>query len=316
MFKEKIENRESGILLYGITPPKCDNSTDKIEEITLRTINRIEDLNIDGLVIYDLQDETSRNANERPFPFSKTIDAHTYSSTYLKNLSVHKIIYCSVGKLQPEELRDILENNPEDSSTVFVGVPSKDYPIKLTLNQAYDIWNDRETNRNLLGAVAIPERHSNKKNEHLKMLDKTNSGCSFFITQCVYNMEYVKNLISDLYYLSSKNNVKMPTLIFTITPCGSIKTLKFLDWLGIHVPDWLVNELSNCQDILSKSVDLCLKIAEEIIDFCHEKHIPFGLNIESVSIKKDEISASENLLRSITQLLERKGIRAALENVE
>jgi hypothetical protein len=40
-----------------------------------------------------------------------------------------------------------------------------------------------------------------------------------------------------------------------------------------------------------------------------EKEVPFGLNIESVSIKKDEIEASENLLKSVAKLLEEKGIR-------
>mgnify|MGYP003575018625 CR=1 FL=1 len=311
MFRNKIENQESGILLYGITPPKSQNSEEKIDAITEKTINRIQKLNIDGLVVYDLQDESSRNPNERPFPFFQTIDAFTYSNVNLKNLAVEKIVYCSVGKLSEEQLLSLLKNNSAGNSTVFVGVPSKEHPIQLPLSRAYDIWKQANL-KSYLGAVAIPERHCIKKNEHLKLVHKMESGCRFFITQCVYNIEYVKNLISDVYFYSQQHNTPVPTLIFTITPCGSLKTLKFLDWLGIHVPDWLTNELSNSQDILKKSVDLCIKIAREIIDFCQEKNIPFGLNIESVSIRKEEIEASEALLRAVTEILETKGIRTSL----
>ncbi len=308
MFSDKIINGESGVLLYGITPPKSSNSPEKIEEITLKTINRIKQLEIDGLVIYDIQDEASRNASERPFPFISTVDAHTYSSVYLKELDLPKIVYCSVGKLSEDQLSANLMDSSPDNASVFVGMPSKGLPVKMTLSQAYTIWN-QISRQNLLGAVAIPERHYLKKNEHLKIASKLENGCSFFITQCVYNVNNVKNLVTDLHDWSKETGTKLPTLIFTLTPCGSLKTLKFINWLGIHVPEWLANELSNCNNILEKSVDTCLKIASQIMDFCMEKEVPFGLNIESVSIKKDEIEASENLLKSVAKLLEEKGIR-------
>ena len=314
MFNSKIRKREPGIVLYGITPPKAGNSDQKTVEITGKTISRIEKLKVDGLVIYDLQDESSRTAAERPFPFMQTIDAHTYASVWLKDLNVSKIIYCSVGKLTEEQLLENLRGYAGENSTVFVGVPSKDHPVQLSLSKAYEIWKDSESEA-LLGAVAIPERHSLKQNEHTRILSKVNGGCSFFITQCVYNTEYVKNLVSDLYYQSLEQQAQLPYLIFTLTPCGSLKTLKFLDWLGIHVPQWLINELTHSHDILAKSVDLCINIAEEIIDFCAEKDIPFGLNIESVSIKKEEIEASGILLEAVTKMLEKKGIRKKIDQI-
>ena len=314
MFTSKIQQRQSGILLYGITPPKANNTPEKIDEITKRTISRIEKLDIDGLVIYDLQDEATRNPEERPFPFFQTIDAFTYANEWFKDLELSKVVYCSVGKLTEQELTSQIKRGSEKNATVFVGAPSKDHHVHLSLDKAYKIWNESQ-GVSLLGAVAIPERHYVKKNEHIRISNKMNSGCSFFITQCVYNIEYVKNLVSDVYFSALKSDTPVPTLIFTLTPCGSVKTLKFLDWLGIHVPEWLSNELTNCNDILSKSVDLCIKIAREIIDFCLEKNIPFGLNIESVSIRKEEIEASALLLNSVAAILEEKGVRAKAEKV-
>ncbi|WP_207531703.1 methylenetetrahydrofolate reductase [Desertivirga arenae] len=312
MFNSKIEKRQSGILLYGITPPKANNSAEKIEEITKRTIGRVQDLDIDGLVIYDLQDEATRNPMERPFPFFQTIDAFTYANEWFRDLNLSKIVYCSVGKLTEDELSRQVQKGQGNNATVFVGAPSRDHQVQLSLDKAYKIWKDYNPS-SLLGAVAIPERHNLKKNEHIRIANKMQSGCSFFITQCVYNVEYVKNLVSDLYFSSQQTGTDIPTLIFTLTPCGSVKTLKFLDWLGIHVPEWLVNELTYSNNILSRSVDLCIQIATEIIDYCLDKNIPFGLNIESVSIRKEEIEASGLLLKSVAKILEEKGVRSKLE---
>ena len=96
------------------------------------------------------------------------------------------------------------------------------------------------------------------------------------------------------------------TSIPGIPTCGSLKTLDFLSWLGINVPQWLKNELHHCDDMLAKSVDLSLEIANEIKQFCEAKGIPYGFNIESVSIRKVEIEASEYLLEGVKKLLKKE----------
>ena len=92
MLVDKIKNRESGIILYGITPPKKGTSVEKIEEISARQIQRLQSLSIDGLILYDIQDEKSRTSEERPFPFMETLDSFSYSQDYLSSLSIPKII--------------------------------------------------------------------------------------------------------------------------------------------------------------------------------------------------------------------------------
>ncbi len=44
MLTDKIRNREKGILLYGITPPKANNTEEKIKEIAQKHIERISKL--------------------------------------------------------------------------------------------------------------------------------------------------------------------------------------------------------------------------------------------------------------------------------
>jgi len=79
-----------------------------------------------------------------------------------------------------------------------------------------------------------------------------------------------------------------------------------MKWLGISIPRWLENDLMNCEDILNKSVSLSKSIFNELMEFCLEKGIPIGCNIESVSVRKVEIEASIALAKDIKYIM--KGI--------
>jgi len=301
MLAEKIKNRESGIILYGVTPPKKGTSTEKIEEIALRQIQRLQPLNIDGLILYDIQDETSRTSEERPFPFMETLDAFSYSEKYLKALSASKVIYRSVGKYSKAEISQfLLDASPENYLTVFVGASSKSQAVKLSMSDAYHL--KAETNSELLlGGVTIPERHQRKGDEHLRVFNKIAQGCTFFVSQGVYDVNASKNFLSEYYYYGQTHNIPLVPILFTLTPCGSLKTLQFMKWLGISIPKWLENDLTHSNDILQKSVDFSEQSWLELKSFADEKGIPIGCNIESVAIRKVEVDASIELLRRVSQ---------------
>mgnify|MGYP000610233999 CR=1 FL=1 len=130
MLLDKIRNRESGIVLYGIVPPKKTTAPEKLEEISSRQIQRLKSFKIDGLILYDIQDEKSRTPAERPFPFIETLDPFFYSHTYLSSLCIPKIIYKSVGKYSRAELsRFLAQATPENSLTVLVGASSKSQKV-------------------------------------------------------------------------------------------------------------------------------------------------------------------------------------------
>jgi hypothetical protein len=305
MLKDRIVNKESGFLLYGLTPPKINSEEDKIKIIADKQVERLKGLEIDGLVLYDIQDESSRTDSSRPFPFMPTLSPDYYSDKYLKDLKIPKIIYKSVGKYTADDFKSWINHNSDNiDCSVFVGSPSKNQVSSLSLNDAYKIYQDSKSSI-VLGGVAIPERHNKKGDEHIRLFDKIDKGCSFFISQCVYSINNTKDFLSDYYYTSIETDKDLVPIIFTLTPCGSIKTLQFMEWLGIEIPKWLNNDLKHSNNILSKSVDICKTIAIELIDYSSSKNIPIGFNVESVAIRKEEIDASIELLKHIKGMMKK-----------
>ena len=309
MFIEKIKSGSSGILIYGITPPKSETPSEKVAQIAEKTIARIMPLDIDALVVYDVQDESARTSVERPFPFLKALDPFQFASKYLQDLKVPKIIYRPAGKFSGDELSTWLDElHGHNFYPVFVGIPAPDYPVKTSLPEAYALWKKHQ-NTSVIGAVTIPERHEVLKDEDKRILDKVACGVSYFISQCVFNVDYAKKIIDDLCKTCRNQQIAPPTIIFTLTACGSVKTLHFMEWLGIHVPAELQEELKNSEDMLQRSVQVCLDIAAELTAFCTERCVPFGFNIESVAIRKDEIEASISMVDQIAAMLQHKGLR-------
>lgn len=196
------------------------------------------------------------------------LDPFDFAREYLQALQIPKIIYRPAGKFTKEELRQwIIDLTSQQFFPVFVGVPSPHFQPITSLPEAYQIWQDYQEN-SVIGAVTIPERHAVLNDEDQRILDKMSNGVSYFISQCVFNVDYAKQMLADLAQTCEKQGHELPTVIFTITACGSKKTLHFMEWLGIHIPDSVKENLLASENILETSVDLCLRISEELTNFC------------------------------------------------
>lgn len=303
MLQNKLLEKKTGLVFYSLTPPKITTESSRVKVIADKQIERLQGIPIDGLLLYDIQDETSRTHLERTFAFVPTVTPEHYSRHYLATLNVPKIIYKSIANLTKAQFKDWLFANQDLEYAVFVGASSNQQleATNFNLNEAYELKN-QYAKCFLLGGVTIPERHSKKADEHLRIFNKTSRGCTFFVSQCVYSLNDTKNLMSDYYYLSIENDKEFSPIIFTLAPCGSLKTLHFMEWLGIEVPKWIYNDLKHSKDILTSSVETCRNIAIEIMEFAVRKKMPIGFNVESVSIKKEEIEASNELLKDVIKL--------------
>jgi hypothetical protein len=309
MFVDKLDKKKSGFLLYGITPPKVGTEAIKIDNYAEKTVSRVQNMDIDALVIYDVQDESERIEDERPFPFLSALDPLYFAEKYLFEAKVAKIIYRPAGKYSSTELTNWIQRmDLHGFSPVFVGIPSPTHVPKTSLVEAYDLVKST-SNKMHVGGVIIPERHAELRDEDVRVMSKVNQGVTFFISQCVFHVGYAKDVINSLIANSNTTGQEIPTIIFTLTSCGSPKTLSFIEWLGIYLPDETKHMFLSSQNMLQASVAECIKIARELTDFCVENGIRFGFNIESVAIKKEEIEASLNLVNEVNNILKQKGLR-------
>ncbi|MGW4490370.1 5,10-methylenetetrahydrofolate reductase [Amycolatopsis sp. NPDC004368] len=298
-----FDDTDRGVLLFGITPPRLSTPPERIREITAATLARLAALDVDGLALYDIDDESDRNPAQRPFPYLPTLDPATYHADYLGSWTRPSVIYRCVGKYTPAQLRTWLRTtDPSRTLSVFVGASSRDKAVRTGLPEAHRLRHEERPDLPL-GGVAITER----PDEYQRLITKQQAGCSYFISQVIYSADAAKSMVSDYFYACRAQGLSPRPVLFTLSVCGSLKTLEFLKWLGVHVPRWLENSLRHADDTLAESFEQCLTNARDLAAFCRKLGMPFGFLVESVSIRKVEIEATVALAGELSSLLGRGG---------
>lgn len=300
---DRLASPAPDLCFYGLAPPKLATDPGRLAAIVEAQTTRLRQLGPDALVVYDLQDESDRQAGPRPFPFLPTIPPAVYAYEALQALSIPKIVYRCVARDTPESLSQWLAAPPPGGVVpprlaVLVGAPTNRGPSSLALTDAYGVARPFAADW-WIGGVAIAERHARRGDEHERLVQKTAAGCRFFVTQAVYDAAATKALLSD-YARALRQTGRAPVpIIFTFSPCGSPMTLQLLKWLGIAFPRWLENELLDARDILDTSLRLCRETWRDVLGFARAKGLPVGLNVESISIRKEEVEASAALFTAL-----------------
>ena len=96
--RQRIADRTGEFLVFALTPPKLATEPEQTRHIAEVTVERLRPVGIDGLILYDIDDESDRNPNERPFPFLPTMDPAEYLARDLVGLDVPAIVYRAVSK--------------------------------------------------------------------------------------------------------------------------------------------------------------------------------------------------------------------------
>ncbi|PCK31527.1 methylenetetrahydrofolate reductase [Pseudoalteromonas piscicida] len=304
--QEKIIDPNQGVYLIGTTPPKLGTEPEQLKSIAAKLLGRLHEIEYDGVIIYDIQDESSRTQAPRPFPFKHTVDPCEYSQLIRELSALDVITYKSVAQRDAAAFSHWLTNTKAHyglDNLVLVGSPSSQGEIKLPLGDAYEVLKHHQETF-FLGGVTIAERHASKRNEHERLIDKTEQGCQFFVSQAVYDAQATIDLITS-YARTCKQQGKTPKrIILTFTPCGGEKTLQFMEWLGISVPEATKWRMLDADNTLSESIRICRENLDQILKSCAHLDIALGLNIESLTNRKQEIDASINLYRLLKATME------------
>ncbi|MCA6128310.1 methylenetetrahydrofolate reductase [Thalassolituus oleivorans] len=304
--QEDFQNIHQGVYFVGTTPPKDSTTNERVDEIAEKLLERLSALDYDGMIVYDIQDESSRTNKPRPFPFMQTFDPCAYSRI-IREKSGHPVItYKSVAQRNASDFSDWLTrawNEFGVRDIVLVGAPSSEGDIRLSLPEAYKVLATHEAPYHL-GGVTIAERHAAKGNEHTRLLNKGKQGCTFFISQAVYDANATIDLLTSYAKSCAEQGVEPQRIILTFTPCGSLKTLEFMEWLGISVPESTRQEMMAAEDPLAESIKICHNNLQHILAECLPLNLPLGLNIESLTNRKTEIDASIELFTLLKKTLD------------
>jgi len=94
-------------------------------------------------------------------------------------------------------------------------------------------------------------------------------------------------------------------VVLTFAPCGREKTLAFMRWLGVNITAETERVVLGAADPIRKSIEICCDNLRQILDGAYAAAIPLGINVESVSIRKEEIEAATELFKALRRRLGR-----------
>jgi len=295
--KAKLPDAGETVLLYGTTPPRLGTSPENVAAAAEKLGTRLAGLPLDGVVLYDIQDETGRTELARPFPFVGTIDPRDYA----KRFRLPAIVYKALGMMDERDWRVWLAQSRGDVQFLsVVGRPTRK-PYPLALSRAIRIAAG--TDDFVVGGVVIAERHDTERSEAARLLAKGIEGCGYFISQTVYQAAPTQRLLADYLRDCRGAGLAPKRIILTFAPCGREKTLAFLRWLGVNVPADTERAIFAAADPLARSIQVCRDNLRRILDGAYASHVPLGVNVESVSINRDEIDASIDLFHALREVL-------------
>jgi len=252
------------------------------------------------VVVYDIQDESGRTDAPRPFAFTGTVDPRTYAREITSLTGRPTIVYKALGGMDEAAWRAWLaETRPKHPLVSVVGRPTSGVKHALPLSRAIRIASEHCT----VGGVVIAERHTAERSEAARLLAKGIEGCGYFISQTVYHPEATVRLLADYLRDCRGAGVKPRRIVLTFSPVGREKTMAFLEWLGVRVPSDLRKAILENAKPLSKSIEVCRDNLRRILDHPYAAEIPLGINVESVSINRDEIDASVDLLHALREVV-------------
>ena len=296
------------MFLYGTTPPCASTADDVVRSIGDKLAMRLHDLPVDGIVVYDIQDESGRTQLPRPFPYTRTVDPRDYSRILATRTGSATITYKCVGELDETAWLAWLTETAdayEAGCLSIVGRPTSGVRYLLALSAAIRLAAAHKAGFTV-GGVVIAERHNEQRSESTRLLAKTVEGCGYFISQALYHPHATERLLGDYARDCRAAGVPPRRIVLTFAPAGRDKTLTFLKWLGVHIPFETETAIRSAVNPITRSIEICRDNLRRILDHAYADQIPLGINVESVSINRDEIDASVDLFRALHGVMDER----------
>mmetsp|Transcript_26250 Transcript_26250/g.43518 ORF Transcript_26250/g.43518 Transcript_26250/m.43518 type:complete len:438 (+) Transcript_26250:175-1488(+) len=296
------------VFLAGCVPPREGTAEVQSMEICQKFCDRARCLATDGFTIYDIQDEASRTAETRPFPFRRTLPPEEFAGLFPLLSGKGTVVYKSVGEEDSEGFQSWLSRSMGVhgcSAFNIVGAASSSAEVKLKVPDAASLMIKANAS---FGCVCIAERHLTRRSEHLNMLRKQQMGAAWFISQAVYDADATVQLLQDYGELCRSRGMQPAKVVLTFAPCGRPKTMQFIKWLGIAMPADVEHRVeaaavTSKQAAVNESIKICSEALSTILERSSGTGVPLGINVESVSGFREEIDGVFELFRQLQHLM-------------
>ena len=181
--RSKLLDASQRVLLYGTTPPRAGTPPEQIDAAADKLAARLAGLPLDGVVVYDIQDETGRTSRRARFRSSApSIRATTPRASACPRSSTRRWARWTRRNGAPGcETRGSEVAVPFDRRAPGLGGALPAAAV------ARDPHRLRDVDGFIVGGVVIAERHDEQRSEAARLLAKGIEGCGYFISQAVYH---------------------------------------------------------------------------------------------------------------------------------
>jgi 5,10-methylenetetrahydrofolate reductase len=282
--RDRITKAQRPVVVYEILPPRIIDGT--IESYAEKISTLLSRTHIDAINIPEVRAEETRGVRpveERiraePREFGRLLQDSVGIEAIVNRVTVHE-----TAKEQEKWFGTTYEEFGIENYILVGGESSDiDYPGPSIIESASiieDINNERKSEI-FFGGICLPSRRA----EYSRMLKKVKNGTEFFTSQVLYDGGEICKMLGQYSKACLDEGIETKRVLLSFAPITTQKNVEFLKWLGVKIPieteDYL---LENLEETKARSMEVSMRILEEILEYVTENNIsvPLGLNIEHI----------------------------------
>lgn len=301
---EQLRDPNTPVFLFGTVPPLKGTDEEQVKQQSKSFADKHRALPVDGYIVYDIQEEKGRTNEPRPFPYREMMDPAPFAGQLRKDSGKDIVVYKCFAEHASEPFDDWAERAVKQAGietfNLVGGASSQMQYSGPSMEEASKALKARHAG---IGGVTIAERHMKKGNEHETLVKKAQNGFEWFISQAIYDPEPTIKMIKDYAEHCRQLGEQPKKIVLTFVPVGRQKTMKFVHWLGVTVPEETESAILSADSPADKSVELICDCLKRILSETKGLGVPLGVSVEHVSIFKEEIRCAYELVRRTQQIL-------------
>ena len=278
-----------GKIMLEVVPPSKRASSEAISRSVEKISSEVNKLKcINYINIPEIIEE-----NFEARPYYRNIDTRLFGRRILEETGRKIILNKVIAHLPKPQFERWVEETVLEYGilgTIFVGgsrrgfsyvgpsvVEANQYAADLALSSP-DKFEGLE-----VGNILIPGREA----EVDRAVLKTETGCSFFTTQIIFQPKSFNNFAKGYCKECTKKKLKRSLVFLSFAPVRTLEDIKFFKWLGCDIPPKVIERFQKSGDIERTSIEIAKETLSDILVFIEKNKldVPVGLNIESVFLR-------------------------------